>query len=183
MDITLITPPRSASNFFIENLVKATDSIKFHKSHTFDNFFKSPLNISIIRDPQECIASTISLDIEATKELSLAGFSILEHSQRVVVRIDYYLKFLKILKNNKNFIVFKYEEVIKNPEKYISFCAEKLNIAYEIKEIIPNDKLFNDGYHPTSLNFEHYSDVLNQVKLADLTECYAMYDSIDFTVL
>jgi hypothetical protein len=183
MDITLITPPRSGSNFFMQNLVKATGSPGFKKYHNFFESSESSLNISILRDPLECISSIVAHDIEASVKLAAEGYIVMKREIRVPKRINYYIQFIKTLNTKENFITFKYEELIKNPELYISFCADKLELSCDTSNLLSNDSLPIDNFYPSSTKFAHYNDIVEEVKLADLSECYELYNSMDFVIL
>lgn len=147
-----ISSPRTG-NDFVKQLIKNSSSQKIishlHRPANFDFFLKKRIGIfSILRDPRDSISSSI-LKYYSEKQLNkYPSYPI----------YDYYFFHKKLLQNLNHVKVYLFDDLIKNPNKFLENFYKDFNInVFELS--FDKQKIFEKLYDnalDTNKNFYEY---------------------------
>jgi hypothetical protein len=173
IDLTLVTYPRSGSNFLFHYLKHTTD-INVMKTH--DKIFNNKNIVTIIRDPFDSIASMVTMQyqyLETYKDIE---------SIAIIGRINEYKDFYNYLLQNIEFVIDfnnienKIDEISTKICNY--FGANKISsIEDENKfEWFKKTAILEEGNIPTSKDNKFYEFIKECLNQYNLDSCYKLYN-------
>jgi LPS sulfotransferase NodH len=159
--VSICTYPRSGS-VYLSNLIVAKTGYQFPKYH----YFVEGTIIVVVRNPLDSITS------EATKLSHYDEFY--KISDLIKKYSGFYTELLK-----RPAIIFKYEDLLQNPDGIIKTLIKELNIT-EINET-PFEEVqdnISEKHITTSTKSSHYDLVKEKVKEYDLKELNKLYEQV-----
>lgn len=157
--ITLVTFPRSGTKYFGDLILDVFSEINVQRTHNVYGLqCKNP--ISIIRKPNECIASWL-------KYSKLDG---IEESQRLIDTINWYNRFYtRVLEYKPK--VFDFYDLIKNPNTIIKYIGNTFNInfnktvslCFDKNQNIKNYEFLSENDERLKQSFDLYYKVKNKL--------------------
>lgn len=182
-----ITFPRSGVNF-ITTAIKYQTGVSIGYQHDFyaaagkgettrliDH--SEDYIINIVRDPAESMASWISMQYQFNDEpLIDNGYIKITKAKHIPKYINLYRKLLSY----NNVIFIDYADLRDNTQQILNKLYKILNLKANnmelsnIKEILANN-MINQEYLSTSKNINNYQDILDTLKIMDLSKCYTLY--------
>ena len=162
-----VTFPRSGINYFSDYFEQMTSMmlLRSHKYKKIPNF----VYFSIARDPIETITS------EAAMILSSNNFDI---DEVIADSCKKYLDFYRDVMNKQIDYIFKYEDLVLKTDKVLMFFLEYTKTEYkkiEYTSSLQDGKQSNE-YLVSSKKSNIYNEVLQKVKLLNLSEQYREYE-------
>jgi hypothetical protein len=141
------------------------------KTHSPLENISNRVSIAIIRNPQNSIASNLSMG----HYYNLIGEDLdLEISSQASVYTELYKKMLKEVD-----IVFTYDYLISNPDKVVEKISKIADI--NINEAVRDPSVLDIGvtqYLPTSKSHEGYQKIYNRIVSTDLSEADKIYKAV-----
>lgn len=166
----LVTFPRTGS-FFLKHLIESNSEITLIKGHKPVVPKQGEVVISIIRSPQDSIASYLAM-LSHYRE----NFLMNEVSKSLVWSYAEYCRYFI----NDSEIIVDYDSLVKNPKKVLEKLSTRLNFTL-------NDKYIADFEQEDMLEKEHlsssklstsYKEAVECIKQADLTNAIMYYEIV-----
>lgn len=169
----LLTYPRSGSHYF-EEVLYTKIGTRIDRSHTIVDVVDGEKNktkkiITIIRDPEEVIKSTVALQAKF-------GNKVTDHS--IKHALSEYALIHDFLFNNAD-VVICFNDLVTHPELVINKTLELLKIEYSSKEsysVEDYKKLVSKTYTPSSKDLPEYKEV--KLDNFDIGICYYFYNKL-----
>jgi len=161
-----ITYPRSGLNFFLDHFSAATN-IDLIFSHNFNNFKIGDFNITVARNPKDCVFSYMAMSmVHNTKNVDIDTY------------IKGYNEFYDHAYEKSSFII-KFDDLINDSKNTILSLCQSLSIEYdkdyEYKKL---NRVNPSVYIESSKKTIHYKDLLNYYSDNIFINSYSKYNKL-----